>query len=198
MATSDSFVMDSFSDSLLAAVTEISFYGPNHPQVAEKPPKPLIELNLPTAVINCYQRSGISHLFAWQAECIEKASASGKRNYIFSAPVFETKRKALFIEPYVSIVQEKANYFRKLFSSLHLRIASYAGASDSHHSFTNSHIIICTIEKANSIINRLLSNRDDLNEIGIIIVDELHWIGELNRGYLLELLLSKIIYYNRL
>ncbi|CAF3131856.1 unnamed protein product [Rotaria sp. Silwood2] len=214
MATSDSFLMDSLSDSLLAAVTETSFYGPNHPPVAEKPPKPLTELNLPTAVINCYQRSGISHLFAWQAECLEKASASGKRNFIFSAPasagktivsellliksVLETKRKALFIEPYVSIVQEKSNYFRKLFSSLHLRIASYAGAGDSHHSFNNSHIIICTIEKANSIINRLLSNRDDLNEVGIIIVDELHWIGELNRGYLLELLLSKIIYYNQL
>ncbi|CAF2671985.1 unnamed protein product [Rotaria sp. Silwood2] len=214
MATSDSFLMDSLSDSLLAAVTETSFYGFNHPPVAEKPPKPLTELNLPTAVINCYQRSGISHLFAWQAECLEKASASGKRNFIFSAPasagktivsellliksVLETKRKALFIEPYVSIVQEKSNYFRKLFSSLHLRIASYAGAGDSHHSFNNSHIIICTIEKANSIINRLLSNRDDLNEIGIIIVDELHWIGELNRGYLLELLLSKIIYYNQL
>ena len=56
---------------------------------------------------------------------------------------------------------------------------------------------MCTIEKANGIINRLLSHRQDLNEIGIVVVDELHWIGEPNRGYLLELLLSKIIYYNR-
>jgi hypothetical protein len=120
-------------------------------------------LNLPPAVVACYQRSGISHLFAWQAECLEKASASGKlisyfefrekKNLFinrktklhlfcsrfsdlkfffisnclcFSASagktivsellliksVLETKRKALFIEPYVSIVQEKANYFR--------------------------------------------------------------------------------------
>ncbi|CAF1107116.1 unnamed protein product [Rotaria sp. Silwood1] len=206
--------MDSLSDSLLAAITETSFHESNHPPVAEKPLKPLSELNLPIAVINCYQRFGITHLFAWQAECLEKASANGKRNFIYSAPasagktivsellliksILETKRKALFIEPYISIVQEKANYFRKLFSSLHLRISSYANTNDSYHSFFNSHIIICTIEKANSIINRLLSNHNDLNQIGIIIVDELHWIGEINRGYLLELLLSKIIYYNQL
>jgi DNA polymerase theta len=128
-------------------------------------------LNLPPAVIACYQRSGISHLFAWQAECLEKASASGTHIPIFQfylnnlfklfiqeneissfllqvylfkhspfilkficviasagktivsellliKSVLETKRKALFIEPYVSIVQEKANYFRVSFPPL--------------------------------------------------------------------------------
>lgn len=85
-----------------------------------------------------------------------------------------------------------------MFSSLHIRTASYAGGiNHSSYSFSNSDIIVCTIEKANSIINRLLSHGDDLNELGMIVVDELHWIGESNRGYLLELLLSKIIYYNR-
>ncbi len=43
----------------------------------EKPTKPLVELNLPPAVVACYQRLGISYLFGWQAECLEKASASG-------------------------------------------------------------------------------------------------------------------------
>ena len=69
----------------------------------EKPSKPLVELNLPPAVIACYHRLGISHLFAWQAECLQKASTrgeydrqrdsreriffiSGNRNFIFSAP----------------------------------------------------------------------------------------------------------------
>ena len=47
------------------------------------------------------------------------------------------------------------------------------------------------------MINRLLSQRNGLNELGIIVVDELHWVGEPNRGYLLELLLSKINYSNR-
>jgi hypothetical protein len=86
--------MDSLSDSLLAAVADTSFYGTtSHPPVAgkflsfnlrvsscslEKPLKPLVKLNLPPAVIACYQRSGITDLFAWQAECLEKASASGE------------------------------------------------------------------------------------------------------------------------
>ncbi|CAF4327142.1 unnamed protein product, partial [Adineta steineri] len=34
MATSDSFMMDSLSDSLLAAVNEMSFNEPVHPPVA--------------------------------------------------------------------------------------------------------------------------------------------------------------------
>ncbi len=36
MATSDSFLMDSLSDSLLAAVTETSFHGSSHPSVVGK------------------------------------------------------------------------------------------------------------------------------------------------------------------
>jgi hypothetical protein len=58
-------------------MTFLSFYS------LEKPLKPLAELNLPPAVIACYQRSGISHLFAWQAECLERASASGEYIHLF-------------------------------------------------------------------------------------------------------------------
>jgi hypothetical protein len=106
MATSDSFMMDSLSDSLLAAVVETSFNAPPPaPPVLgkqrfddsssdngrlEKPLKPLADLHLPPAIVACYHRVGVTHLFAWQAECLEKASGSiqslGRRNFVFSAP----------------------------------------------------------------------------------------------------------------
>jgi DNA polymerase theta len=54
-------------------------------------------------------------------------------------------------------------------------------------------IAVCTIEKANSLLNRLLEE-NKVSTLGVVVVDEMHLIGDPHRGYLLELFLTKILF----
>ncbi|ORX86654.1 P-loop containing nucleoside triphosphate hydrolase protein, partial [Anaeromyces robustus] len=142
-------------------------------------------------------------------ECLKMEGVlEGKRNLIFSAPtsagktmvseilmikkVMETGKKALMILPYISIVNEKTKYYQNLLSDTQLNIAGYFSNSRGAP-FEKMDIGICTIEKANSLVNRLIEE-NNYSELGAIVVDELHMIGDEHRGYLLELLLTKLRY----
>lgn len=76
-----------------------------------------------------------------------------------------------------------------------IQVEGYYGGH-SARSFDTVDVAVCTIEKANSIVNKLLEQKQ-INSIGCIVVDEVHMISEPGRGYILELLLSKILYVNR-
>lgn len=54
--------------------------------------------------------------------------------------------------------------------------------------------VVCTIERANVLVTQMLSDDPLLSQLGLVIVDELHMVGDAARGYLLELLLTKIRY----
>ncbi|KAL6598908.1 P-loop containing nucleoside triphosphate hydrolase protein, partial [Neocallimastix californiae] len=165
--------------------------------------------NLPFELTNAYLEKGIDKLYNWQMECLKMEGVlEGKRNLLFSAPtsagktmvseilmikkVIETGKKALMILPYVSIVNEKTQYYQNLLSSTHLNIVGYFSNSKPAP-FEKIDIGICTIEKANSLINRLIEE-NTYSKLGAVVVDELHMIGDEHRGYLLELLLTKLRY----
>ena len=99
----------------------------------------------------------------------------------------------LYILPFVAVAREKTRFLKSITEDIGIRVESFAGSSSPPGGLKNCDLAICTIEKANSLINRLIEE-GTLDQLGIVVVDELHTIGDPHRGYLLELLLTKILY----
>lgn len=78
-----------------------------------------------------------------------------------------------------------------LFKEAGIRVDGYMGSQAPSGGFASTDIAVCTIEKANSLVNRLMEERK-MNMLGVVVIDEMHMIGDGQRGYLLELMLSKI------
>ncbi|PKA67186.1 DEAD-box ATP-dependent RNA helicase ISE2, chloroplastic [Apostasia shenzhenica] len=107
--------------------------------------------------------------------------------------VIATGKMALLVLPYVSICTEKAEHLERLLEPLGKRVHSLYGNQGGGSLPKDTSVAVCTIEKANSLINRLLEE-ERLSEVGIIVIDELHMVGDEHRGYLLELMLTKLRY----
>lgn len=110
--------------------------------------------------------------------------------------VLERGKKVLLILPFISVVREKMFYLQDLLNPAGYRVEGFFGGYTPPGGFDSINVAICTIEKANSIVNRLLE-QGKLNEIGTVVVDEVHLISDPGRGYILELLLAKILYMSR-
>ncbi|KAH0940862.1 hypothetical protein HID58_000499 [Brassica napus] len=164
---------------------------------------------LPSEVCSVYNKKGISKLYPWQVECLQVDGVLQKRNLVYCAStsagksfvaevlmlrrVITTGKMALLVLPYVSICVEKAEHLEVLLEPLGKHVRSYYGNQGGGTLPKGTSVAVCTIEKANSLINRLLEE-GRLSELGIIVIDELHMVGDQHRGYLLELMLTKLRY----
>ncbi|XP_060940746.1 DNA polymerase theta [Limanda limanda] len=167
---------------------------------------------LPKAVLERYQKHNVTCMFEWQAQCLTVGQVLQGGNLVYSAPtsagktlvsellmlkrILETKRKALFILPFVSVAKEKMHYLQSVFEEAGVRVEGYMGSTSAAGGFKALDVAVCTIEKANSLINKLIEE-DSMGLLGMVVVDELHMVGDSGRGYLLELLLTKIRYVAR-
>nr|VDD00395.1 unnamed protein product [Brassica oleracea] len=174
---------------------------------------------LPLEVCSVYNKKGISKLYPWQVHncslmrmslfCLQVDGVLEKRNLVYCAStsagksfvaevlmlrrVITTGKMALLVLPYVSICAEKAEHLELLLEPLGKQVRSYFGNQGGGTLPKGTAVAVCTIEKANSLINRLLEE-GRLSELGIIVIDELHMVGDQHRGYLLELMLTKLRY----
>lgn len=168
---------------------------------------------LPKEIIELYQSKGIKSLFPWQIECLnQKQVLYGGENLVYCAPtsggktlvseilmirrVFKKQKKALYVLPYISIVEEKVASLKEVFQVIGIETGVSGHFDNKGGYFEEESIAVCTIEKSNLIINRLIEE-GKLDELCIIVIDELHMMSEKERGYILEMILSKVIYMKK-
>ncbi|XP_075107854.1 helicase and polymerase-containing protein TEBICHI-like isoform X1 [Nicotiana tabacum] len=175
------------------------------------PRKNHLDLNhwLPSEICSIYRKKGISKLYSWQVDCLQVDGVLQNRNLVYCAStsagksfvaeilmlrrILSSGKMGLLVLPYVSICAEKAEHLEVLLEPVGKHVRSYYGNQGGGSLPKDTAIAVCTIEKANSLINRLLEE-GRLSELGIIVIDELHMVGDQNRGYLLELMLTKLRY----
>ena len=100
------------------------------------------------------------------------------------------RKRAIYVLPYVSIVSEKAQYLSRLTENLNFKIIGLHSQSEQVWT-SNVDLAICTIEKANGLLNKLIEERLYF-DVEFFIIDEFHLIQDEGRGYLLESIIAKL------
>lgn len=162
-----------------------------------------LEGKVPNELIESLAKRGISELTPPQTLSVEYGVASGK-NFVVAAPtasgktliaemamlksVLWDRKKALYIAPMRALVREKYNDFKKDYP--YLKVAMSIGDLDALDRWLEDYnIILASTEKLDSLIRHGLNW---LDEIGCIVVDEVHMLDEEGRGPTLEILISKL------
>ena len=159
------------------------------------------EIKVNTNIIDILKEHGISEFYPPQVEAIPYVFK--KNNMVLSIPTASGKSlvayiailnrlihesgKALYVVPLKAIAREKYEEL-KLFEKIGLKIGISTGdLDDSKPRLSRFDIIVCTSEKADSLLRHKVSW---INKIKILVIDEIHLIHDPSRGPTLEVIIS--------
>lgn len=165
-------------------------------------------LNLPETAIGFLKSQGFEKLYPPQADSIKSGLLDGK-SILVSAPTASGKTliamlamisylskndgKVIYLSPLRALAAEKFSEFKKL---ERVAIGKKVKVGISTGDFENleknlekSNVLILTNEKMDSIIRH---GAEWVDEIGLVISDEVHLIGDESRGPTLEIILTRL------
>ncbi len=167
----------------------------------------LVEYGLPREYVETLLQNGIDNLNPVQKQAVEKGLFSDK-NLVVVAPTASGKtlvgemalvKKAyekkigLYLVPLRALASEKYYDFKKL-EKLGFRIGISTGDYESPAEYLGRYdIIVATYERFDSLL-RLKPSW--LRRIGTVVIDELHMIGDDERGPILEMIIARLLKTN--
>ena len=117
-------------------------------------------------------------------------TASGKTfiaEMAFINSIFKKNKKAIYIVPLKALASEKYKDFKNKYGHL-MKISLSIGDLDSDDYYLKDYdLIICTSEKLDSLLRHHVPW---INDIGTIIIDEIHLINDVERGPTLEIIIT--------
>ncbi|KAG9393117.1 DEAD/DEAH box helicase [Carpediemonas membranifera] len=175
------------------------------PRTAPRPacPCPGPPYGLPARVF-----STLTHdqpLYPWQTECL-KAAMETMDNFLYTSPTGSGKSLVadtlalhalaqgvcvIYIAPFVSLVQERADTVRPACAAMDVPAEPLFGPKVIKSAPRSPTLIVCTPEKAVAVLD---SWPRGAPTIGLVVVDEVHVVGDGRRGALLETIMAKIVY----
>jgi helicase len=166
------------------------------------------KLDLPESAIEFLKSEGLTKLYPPQADSVKAGLLKGK-SVLVSAPtasgktliatlamisfLSKNKGKVIYLSPLRALASEKFLEFKKLEK---LTIGNKIKVGISTGDFENvekklekNNILILTNEKMDSVIRKGV---EWIDEIGLVISDEVHLIGDDSRGPTLEMVLTQL------
>lgn len=166
------------------------------------------QLDLPESALEYMSSEGFSQLYPPQADCVRSGLLDGA-SLLVSAPTASGKTliailammshlsknsgKVIYLSPLRALAAEKFSEFKKLEKislGKKIKVSISTGDFESiENNLAKSDILILTNEKMDSIIRH---RTEWVEDIGLVIADEVHLIGDENRGPTLEMILTQL------
>ncbi|MDC8453303.1 MAG: DEAD/DEAH box helicase, partial [Candidatus Nitrosotalea sp.] len=166
------------------------------------------QLDIPPSTIEFLQKNSYVSLYPPQEKTVKAGLLEGK-SILVSAPtasgktliailaiikhLSEKRGKIVYLSPLKALASEKFNEFKKLGSvdlAKNMKIQISTGDFDvSDKSLGQNDILVLTNEKMDSIIRQ---GAEWIDQISLVIADEVHLLGDDDRGPTLEIVLTKL------
>lgn len=171
-----------------------------------KLPDVLQKYDFPAAAAERFTSSGIKELFPPQTSAINKGVLDGK-SLLMAVPTAAGKTliaelcmvksclmnhgRCLYIAPLKALASEKYNDFKNKYEPLGIPVGIAIGDADSpERSLNRYQILVATAEKVDSLLRTRSSWL--IQSLGVVVLDEIHFINDRSRGPTLEILAARI------